>query len=160
MCADAADVYVSAKLRVRLLDINPAGWTTQPLLFAAEELRSLAAAALQRQQGFLAAPHASERGCALMPVSQARGQQDAPDVQCGAARAPVAHGEHISASCADCTEDAHEHVVMRLVRTPMHIQAGAATAFGGPADLHMSLQGVAWSDVMSMLQSEARSADI
>ena len=36
--ADAMDVYVTTKGKVRLLDFNPFGWTTQPLLFSWEEL--------------------------------------------------------------------------------------------------------------------------
>eukprot|EP00892_Ulva_mutabilis_P004094 jgi/Ulvmu1/2056/UM120_0052.1 len=92
------DVYVTPKKRVWLLDINPAGGTTQPLLFTWPELR----AAAERMQHL---PH-GEAGCEL-----------------------------------------------RVVTDHMHVQAGAQSVFGVPADT-LELQGMTWGDVMQHLASE------
>ena len=51
--ADAFDVFVTKKIRVRLLDINPAYGTTQALLFSWDELT-------ERATGLRAAAHACD----------------------------------------------------------------------------------------------------
>ena len=38
VAADVMDVYVTKKLKVRIMDFNPVGGTTQPLLFRWDEL--------------------------------------------------------------------------------------------------------------------------
>lgn len=87
------------KTKVRLLDFNPPGGTTQPLLFTWEELT----AAAERIQS---APNGCDRDCEL-----------------------------------------------RVVTDRMHVQAGAQSVFGVPADT-LELQGMSWGGVMQHLVSE------
>ena len=154
--AGAADVYVSAKLRVWLLDVNPAGWTTQHLLFAPEELDSLASAALQRQRGLVAALPASDEHRSRARESAANGcYHHTPQLQL---QSDSVHAAQEGCHAARDQQACHRHpeqVEMRLVRSAEHIQAGGAAVFGAPADIHMSLQGVSWTDVMSLLQQES-----
>lgn len=101
-CLDPADVFdvcVMPKARVRLLDFNPPGGTTQPLMFTWEELHSAA-------ELMCSSPRGSDQDCDL-----------------------------------------------RVVTDRMHVQAGAQTVFGVPADT-LELQGMTWGDVMQHLASE------
>lgn len=86
-------------MKVRLLDFNPPGGTTQPLLFTWEELTTAAARIRSAASG-------SDRDCEL-----------------------------------------------RVVTDRMHVQAGAQSVFGVPADT-LELQGMTWGDVMQHLASE------
>lgn len=97
--ADVFDVYVAPKHRVWLLDFNPPGETTQPLLFTWPEIHEAAQ---------------------LM--------QDVP-------------------GCSN-----HEFE-MRVVTGSLHVQAGAQSVFGVPADT-LQLQGMTWGGVMQLLESE------
>lgn len=134
--AVAFDIYVSTRGSVKLLDINPWGWTTQPLLFTWQELEDLAAPAPLHEHVPLE-PDAHSPGC----------KQD--QARIGGTRAESSEASGVPRG---------SRVVMRVVEDAAHIQPGAAVVTGAPADVHLHLGGVAWNDVMALLQRESACA--
>lgn len=47
---------------------------------------------------------------------------------------------------------------LRLVEDEMHIQPGAAVAYGAPADVHMHMGDLSWDQVMARLVQQTREA--
>jgi D123 len=129
-CADAMDVYVSSAFVVKLLDLNPWRWTAQPLLFTLQELDDLQPAPQDSRC-------TKKQRTSSEDAAHAAGDQVQPNIKYGTS----------DAACRG--------VAMRVVEDKMHIQQGAIVATGAPADLHMSLAGVGWNDVMAMLQHQA-----
>lgn len=127
--ADTMDIYVTIKNIVRVLDFNPYGWTTQPLLFTWDELEP----------------------CSVSP------QQEEPKIS--TRTVDHGAGCNVRQSTRDeslvCKRRV-DGVELRLVEDVMHIQAGAAATSGAPADVHLHFSGCSWSAVMSTLERETR----
>jgi hypothetical protein len=123
------DIYVTLRDIVRILDFNPYGWTTQPLLFTWDELEPCADTLQQEQPKNSPRTVDPEAGCS---VSQSTSNQS-----------PV------------CKRRV-DRVEIRLVEDVMHIQAGAAATSGAPADVHLHFSGCSWNAVMSTLERETK----
>lgn len=142
-CADAMDVYVSTKCVVRLLDFNPYGWTTQPLLFTYIELDDLSRARTQRASSLTASPERVP--CANGSVADAQAHSHPS-------------GDNALGGHSAETQSGSDGAELRMVESPLHIQVGSAVACGAPADVHLHLQGQSWPAVMDMLREQSLGA--
>ena len=122
--ADAFDLYVSTSCVVKLIDFNPYGGTTQPLLFTWEEIGNAASIFDDKE-------HESKRRKLLDSGSPCLCSDEASE-------------KHVGKTTSD--------VELRVVEDAMHIQPAACAALGAPADVHMHLAGSGWSEILSLLQ--------
>ena len=76
---------------------------------------------------------------------------------CGAQRRSAGVRPESEAGCeTQCAEPVLPE--LRLVEDVMHIQPGAAVAYGAPADVHMHMGDLSWDQVMARLVRQTREA--
>ena len=154
---DTFDVYVARNGTVRLVDFNPFGGSTLPLLFTWTELLALHSEQEGREPLNMLQQPAMTQPSPTGTIEQGMGDQNGHPRN-RAAQSPGApmmcdcRHNHNGVSPARCCDE----VEMRIIESQGMIQPCLGAVSGTPFELHDRSEGSAWEEMMARLQREGQ----